>query len=263
MNRHLNWRRLGLLIRNDFLEGMRGYLTAFTVITIIIMLNAIPSAGYGELKEDYYNDAFAFMLLLWGSIHVSIIFKELSDKRLNESYLLLPASTLEKTLARYLHGSVFFIFYVLVYTTLISLLTEGLNQLLFERSNSLFNPFSNEVWQLIGVFMVIQPVFFLGAAWFRRARWFKTVLSLFIVLFCLALLAVVSCFIFFGADMQGIMLIGMPGADHDGGLNWQVNDELFGYIVTGLKVLCFAVAPPFCCYLTWLRVRETQVSHGV
>ena len=262
MNEHFNWRRLGLLIRNDFLGELRGYLIAFAVVTIMIMLNAIPGAGFGDLKDNLYFGWFTGMLLIWGSIHVSVIFKELNNKKLNEGYLLLPASALEKTLARYLHGSIFFIFYILIYTTLVSLIIEGINQLLFGRANSLFNPFNEAVWEVIAVFMLIQPVFFLGGAWFRSARWFKTVITIFIISAGLGLLACFTFVILFAGELHG--LFQGPGIMLDGdGLDWRVNSDLFEGVHTGLKILFYALAPPFCCYLTWLRVKETQVSHGI
>ena len=38
---------------------------------------------------------------------------------------------------------------------------------------------------------------------------------------------------------------------------------LFDGTVLFLKVLCFGIMPPFCWYVAWLRVRETQVSYGI
>ena len=261
MNEHFTWRRLGLLIRNDFVNGLRSYLTAFTVISIIMMLNAIPSAGFGELRDDLYDGWFAGLIFIWGSIHASLMLNELGNKKLNEGYLLLPASALEKTLARYLHGSIFFIFYILVFTTLAALIIEGINQLLFSRSNDLFNPFSATAWEMIGFFMIVQPIYFLGGAWFRSARWFKTVISIFIICAVLGLLACLAFFIFFPDVVSG-MIQGHGFVVNDD-INWQVNEDLFAGVVIGLKVLCFVIAPLFCCYLTWLRVKETQVSHGI
>jgi len=264
MNEHFNWRRLGLLIRNDFLGELRGYLIAFAVVTIMIMLNAIPGAGFGDLKDNLYFGWFTGMLLIWGSIHVSVIFKELNNKKLNEGYLLLPASALEKTLARYLHGSIFFIFYILVYTTLVSLIIEGINQLQFGRSNSLFTPFNEAVWEVIAVFMIIQPIFFLGGAWFRSARWFKTVISVFLLAAGLGVLACIAFLIFFSGEVSG-MLLGSETMFENGleGVDWSINENLGHVIVTGLKLLFYVIAPLFCCYVTWLRVSETQVSHGI
>ena len=134
--------------------------------------------------------------------------------------------------------------------------------LMFSRSNDLFNPFSSWTWEVIGAFMIIQPIFFLGGAWFRSARWFKTIISVFILAAGLGLLACFTFVILFAGELHG--LFQGTGIVLDGqGLDWTVNSDLFEGVHTGLKILFYALAPPFCCYLTWLRVRETQVSHGI
>jgi hypothetical protein len=264
MNDLFAWRRLGLLIRNDFVVGLRTYLTVVAVTAIIMILHALPTAGYGNVRDDLYDVYFAGMILIWGTIHASLSLSELADKRQNENFLLLPASALEKTLARYLNSSIFFIFYVLVYTTLAAFIIEGVNMLLFNRSNGMFNPFSTGVWELIAAFMIIQPIFFLGGAIFRRFRWFKTIISVFIIAALLVLLACMAFLVFFGGDLDGILI--NPPAIFEietEGLNWRVNETLAAGMIIGLKVLFYFMAPIFCCYVAWLRVKETQVSYGV
>jgi hypothetical protein len=258
MNEYFTWRRLGLLIRNDFVAQYRLFLNAFAVIAIIMMFNAIPAAGFGGLREELYFSIFAGMIIIWGSIHNSLMFSELTDKRLNEAYLLIPASALEKTLARYLNGTVFFVLHILVFTTVTALIIEGINLLLFGRYNDLFNPFDPGVWNVIGLFLAVQPVFFLGGAWFRRARWFKTVISIAIFCAALGLLQLLALLIFFAGSFDDLYLL------FNGGLqDLDVNIKLFTGSVIVLKILWYGIVPPFCWYVTWLRVRETQVSYGI
>ena len=257
MNDHFNWYRLGLLIRNDFVAGYRLYLNAFAVLAIIMMLNAIPAAGLGHLREDFYYGWFTGLLIIWGSIHASLMFR---DKKLNEAYLLIPASALEKTLARYMNSSVFFILHMLIFVTVTALLLEGINMILFARSNGLFNPFHPAVWDRISAFMVIQPVFFLGSACFRSSRWFKTIITIFIINTGLGILGFFTFFITFLGHFDELHMVFNQGLQD---VDWGVNIKLFEGIITGLKILCFGVLPPFCVYVSWLRVKETQVSYGV
>lgn len=263
MNEHFSWYRLGLLIRNDFVSGYRLYLNAFAVLAIGMMINSVPGAGLGYMKEHFYYGWFTGLIIVWGSIHASLMFTELHDKKRNEAWLLLPASALEKTLARYLQGSVFFILHNLIFVTVAALLIEGFNMLVFGRNNGLFNPLNSRVWHDIGVFMMIQPIFFLGGAWFRRARWFKTVISVFLIALILSVFAGIAFLILFSGyfDGNGWTLpqnITLGGS----GLNEHVA-MLFDGTVIFLKVLCFGIMPSFCWYVAWLRVRETQVSHGI
>ena len=258
MNEQFTWRRLGLLIRNDFIGGYRSYLNIGTVIFIIMALNAIPSAGFGQLKDRFYYVCFGGMLFWWGSAYASLAFNELLDKKKNEGFLLLPASALEKTIARYLYTSVFFIIHVLVFTTVAAFVIEGINLVLFGRYNELFNPFDPAVLTAIGMFMVIQPVFFLGGAWFKRLRWFKTILALSVIGMLLGLLLFVTFLIFFGGSFQDVYMLA-PGDFHD----LDVNMQMFRGTVLVLKILFYGVVPPFCLFVTFLRVKETQVSHGI
>ena len=263
MNEHFSWLRLGLLIRNDFVSGYRLYLNAFAVVAIGMLLNSIPAAGFGYMKEGFYYNWFTGMVVIWGSIHASLMFTELYDKKRNEAWLLLPASALEKTLARYLQGSVFFILQNLIFVTAAALVIESFNLFMFGRNNGLFNPFNPRVWDAIGIFMVIQPIYFLGGAWFRRARWFKTVITIFVLNFVLGMVAVVAFLILFAGYYSGHGWILPSDMTLDGsGLNENAA-MLFGATVIFLKVLCYGVMPLFCWYVAWLRVKETQVSYGI
>ena len=256
MNEHFSWYRLGLLIRNDVLSSYRFYLNAFAVLAIAMMLNSIPAAGFGLMKAGFYYGWFSGLVVVWGSIHASLMFNELYDKKRNEAWLLLPASALEKTTARYLYGSVFFILLILVFVTVASLLLEGFNMAVFGRNNGLFNPFHARVWNDIGVFMVIQPVFFLGGAWYRRARWFKTVLTVFLIALGLCLIAAVAFLILFAGYFHGGSWILPSDINLSGsGLNEDVALMFDGTLIF-LKVLCFGAMPLFCLYVAWLRVRR-------
>ena len=260
MNELFSWKRLGMLIRNDFVAGYRLYLNAFAVLGIAMLLNAIPAAGFGHLKEGFYYGWFAGLMVVWGSIHASLMFTELYDKRRNEAWLLLPASALEKTLSRYLNGSLFFILHIVVFVTAAALVIELFNLALFGRSNGLFNPFSREALEAIGTFMVIQPIFFLGGVWFRNARWFKTVMTVFIINFGLTILACFTFLLMFAGHFDELHYVFSRGFQD---IDWEASSTMFDGVITGMKIICYGVLPPFCVYVSWLRVRETQVSYGV
>lgn len=262
MNEQFTWHRLGLLIRNDIVGGYRPILCTFAVLAIIMMLSAIPSVGFGHIDHGFYFDWFVGMLCIWGSIAASFTFHGLHDKTKNESYLLLPASALEKTIARILKISVIFVTYLLLFTTLISLVTEGINLLAFGRYNSLFNPFDQEVWICIGTFLVVQSMFFLGAAWFRTLHWFKTVLSVSVIGIGLGVLTLVAFRILF-ADFFIGLVVPSPGFFVAMANIYSSNKDLWDTVWMVLKVLYFSVLAPFCWFVAWLRVKETQVSHGI
>ena len=260
MNEQFNWKRLGLLIRNDMVTDSRDYLLVFAVFTILFLLNSIPAAGFGHQQMGFYYGMFGGFLLIGGSIVNSLAFSELNDKRKNEAWLLIPASALEKIITRYLNVTVIYIIQVLLFVTVTSLLIEGLNMLLFGRTNELFNPLSPMVGDALIGFFVMQPIFFLGGLWFKKLRWFKTVIAVFIINMLLSLLALVTFLLFFSGEFGGIAAL-LRGEVHD--VSWNLDFESFESIGAVIKYSWFVLTPIVCCCLAWLRVTDTQVSHGV
>ena len=262
MSENFTQHRLKLLLRNDIISDYRSHITSSGVMAIIMMASALVSVGFGHIEHDYYQGWFIGMLFIWGTIAASCIFNELHDKSKNEAYLLLPASALEKTIARVIYITVFFVAYLLLFTILVSLITEGINLLLFGRHNSLFNPFNLIVWEAIVVFLVIQSVFFLGAAWFRSLHWFKTVLSISAIGTCLSIVALISFRVFYADFFIGLL---QPSPDIFVAMtnNFGSNMELYRSILLLCNFLFFIVLAPFCWFVAWMRIKETQVNHGI
>ena len=170
-------RRLGLLLRNDLVGGYRTFsIHAATVAVLIAAASLLNVFFNGESMPPVIW--FSLMLCVWGPIVASRAFNELHNKTRNESFLLLPASALEKTLARLLLVTVGFLPFLLIYASVVSFLTEMLSLLVFGERNELFRAFDPRVWEVIRHFVVLQSVFFLGAAFFRKNHFWKTVLSI-------------------------------------------------------------------------------------
>jgi hypothetical protein len=262
MSENFSQHRLKLLLRNDIVSDYRSHITSSSVMAIIIIVSSIISVGFGHIEHDYYLGWFIGMLFIWGTITASCIFNELHDKSKNEAYLLLPASTLEKTIARVIYITVFFVTYLLLFTMLVSLVTEGTNLLLFGRHNSLFNPFSLIIWEAIVIFLVIQSLFFLGAAWFRSLHWFKTVISISAIGSGLSVVALISFRIFYADFFIGPL---QPSPDIFVAItnNFSSNMGLYRSILLLCNILFFVVLAPFCWFVAWMRIKETQVTHGI
>ncbi len=255
MNEIFSPRRLELLIRNDAIAGYRSLLTTSATLAGIVLILAMLSRGSASGNENFYLFWFIGMLLIWGPIASSRSFKELHDKTENESYLLLPASALEKTIARLLSVTVIFIGYLLVFTSLTSVVVESINSLLFGQRNQWFHPFDSMGWSLFGHFVVVQSLYFLGAAWFRKNHFIKTTLAITIACIGLTVLALVI-----------LRFVLVPSFDD---LELRI-DSLYSLyhgaidvVQIGVTALYFVGLPVMCWVAAWLRVRETQVSDGV
>lgn len=260
MNEIFSSRRFGLLLRNDAIAGYRSLLVVSATLAGIVLIIAIVSRGSASGNESFYLTWFTMMLLIWGPIVASRSFNELHDKTKNEAYLLLPASGVEKTIARLLFATVIFLGYLLVFTILTSVVVEAANSLLFGQHNRLFRPFDPMGWTLVGHFVVIQSVYFLGAAWFRKSHFIKTTLAIVIACIGLAILALVILRIMLAPYFDGFdMSLDRMSIDNLYSLYQGTIDVARMFLTT----LYFAGLPVMCWLIAWLRVKETQVSDGV
>lgn len=256
MKEMLSVRRLWLLVRNDAVQNFRTILTVLAAYAAILLILNLQMPDVSQLRDNYYLAWFAGVLVVWGTIATSRSFRDLHDKTRNEAYLLIPASTLEKTLARLLTHTIGFVFFLLAFTLLLSLMVEALNGLLARRHNALFNVFDPLVWKAVSQYLVIQSYYFLGAAWFRRTHFIKTSLAISVAFIMFFLVAFTSMRLLLGSywwnniGTAADSLTLMHGPVADG-------------VLALAQLVNFVVIPVVCWYTAYLRVAETQVSDGV
>lgn len=244
--------RLIQLTRNDLVRNYRAVLIVSAVLALLTVLGPAGLAYARYTSVGFYRFFFIGALFAWGTIATSLAFRDMHGRLTNTPFLLLPATALEKTLARLLVSSVFLIVYLLLLTSLLSLIGESL-ELTGRSSNEWFSPFDGMAWAVIPHYIVVQSVFFLGAAWFRKMHYVKTLLSVAILITGLSVVSAVLGWLGW-ATWNG------------GGVNFDGSDSFFvpmRWLGELLKIAYFAGLPLFCWYVAWLRVKETQVSHGV
>ena len=267
MTEILDMRRLWLLIRGDLISDYRTLgITAAALAALMLLSSMYTVSQFGE-SDSYYAFWYFAMLFVWGAILASFSFRELHDKTKNEAYLLLPASPLEKMLARLLRATVGFFVFLLIFLTVTSAIIESANWLLFGRRNGLFDPSLGVVWWPVGHFIVCVSLYFLGAAWFRKLHFVKTALTLMAIPIVLSIFAGFILNIVFGPeDFRQL------GADSEQlGVDWErglynyylAHQGLFDALLGLGRITYFFALPAFCWFVAWLRVKETQVSHGV
>ena len=255
MNEHFSIERLGWLLRADLTAGYRSLLTVSATLTGVILIASLISFEPGGGAQGFFVSWYGGMLYVWGVIASSRAFRELHDKTRNEAYLLIPASSIEKTVARLLAVTIGLAAYLLIFTTVVSLLVEGVFRLLPGAGYGLFNPLDPMVWPLITGYFFLQSFFFLGAAWFRRRHFIKTSLAIILVGIGLALFAMLTLRLVFAP-------VGM--ADVEGLIAWAAGS--YRGLFQSLEALrtIFAILLPLACWtIAWLKVRETQVSDGI
>ena len=257
MTENLSINRIVLLLRADVVGGYRTVLIVSAALAGVILVTAMIAQGDSGVGGEFYVSWFGTMLFIWGVIASSRAFREVHDRTRSAAYLLIPASALEKTIARLLAVTIGLAGYLLVFTSLTSVVVETVILLLSGERGDFFNPIDPLAWQLIPGYLFVQSFFFLGAAWFRKAHFIKTTLAVTLatvgmVIFCLLTLRIVFAPYWEGIEGIGLMFTYLSRSHAD--------------LLDGLEILgtLFAILLPATCWcIAWLRIRETQVSDAV
>lgn len=264
MNETLSLPRLWYLLRADFITGHRSVinvsatLAGITLLTAMIVPSGLVFDNVFHRDPGFHFTVFSIALFAWGIIATSRAFRPLHDKTRNEAWLLLPASALEKTLARLAAVCVGIVAYLLIFITLVSLVVESLNLLLFGNRNEFFNPLDPAVWDRISLYIFLHSLYFLGAAWFRRAQFVKTTLAIALIIAGLVAIGVFTARIVFADFPLDVSL-------HVRNLSFVLETEPESlYAMANTALLALMVLLPIACWgIAWLRVAEAQVSDGV
>jgi len=138
--------------------------------------------------------------------------------------------------------------YLLVFTTLLSFVLEGINTLWIGERRDFFSPLDGVGWSLLPHFLVVQALLFLGAAWFRKVQFVKTIGAVIAISIGLGLVGAALAWIVGPMRCLNVNCYQFPFLD------WLENAAPIAYLY---------LLPPFCWFVAWLRVSEAQVSHGI
>jgi hypothetical protein len=238
------------MLRNDLMRSYRSILLISGTVALVALAVSLAGAYDGDVGQTptFYRVFFIAALFAWGTIATSVCFSDMHGRATNAAFLLLPASALEKTASRLLIHTVGFVVYLLVFTAVLSGLLEGINTLWIGERREFFSPLDDVAWMLVPHFLVAQSLFFLGAAWFRKVQFVKTVGAVLAIQIALTAIAA-----FVGWTLGPVRCVNANCFEF----------PLFDWLQVTAPVVYFYLLPPFCWFVAWLRVTETQVSHGV
>jgi hypothetical protein len=249
VNDQLSMQRLAWVLRADVLRNYRSWLVATGTLTMVALVISVFGAYDRDVGNEFYFVLFSVALFGLGPLVTSQVFLDLHGRATNTALLLLPASALEKTLSRLLLATVGFVAYLAVLTTVLSWVLEAINALVFGVSRELYTPLEG-AWVILPHYLVVQGLFFLGAAWFRKLHFIKTLGSVLLI----------ACGL--GAIGAGIAWL-FGSVIWDEGIRINDFDTPFDLLTNIAKIAYYFALPAFCWFVAWLRVTETQVSHGI
>jgi hypothetical protein len=250
VNDQLSLQRLGFVLRSDLMRTYRSVLLISGTAALVALVVSLFGAYDGDVEQAplFYRIFFIASLFAWGTIATSVCFNDLHGRGTNMAFLLLPASALEKIASRLLLHTVGLVAYLLVLTTLLSFVLESINTAWIGERRDFFSPLDGLGWSLLPHFLVAQALFFLGAAWFRKVQFVKTIGAVIGIAIGLGLVAVTIAWIVGPMQCLNANCYQFPFLD------WLGNAAPIAY---------FYLLPPFCWFVAWLRVSEAQVSHGI
>jgi hypothetical protein len=222
-------------------------------------------------RDRFIAVDFGFFLLTGGLVLASMAFMDLSDAARMQAWLLIPASRLEKYLSRYLLTSWLAVAGLFVVYLLFALTVSALSAVFPVNAVPADELFRNNLLVAVQYFLILQPIFFLGSAHFRRWAFPKTILtaalfSLFLCLFTTGLARLVFRDNFFIPSEELTLFSGkwriLPGylsASLLRPLNWQGSFWAFYFF----RWWPFWLLPPLFLLVGYHTIKETEQTHGI
>ena len=193
-NRYFSFSRLGLVMKRDFMENWKTnlyrFLGPYTIFLLVMWFSSMNMTNFNEFS-DIVSGTFFSVLFFGGSFTASYVLETMNTQQKRISFLMLPATSFEKFLARFLYVTLGFV----VLSTIALLLAEITRFLLLPLFN-LPDTFKQStlpgVWQTImnvrtfnfngsgimesvvgWLFLIWIHSFFLlgGCRWYKNAFW--------------------------------------------------------------------------------------------
>jgi hypothetical protein len=169
---------------------------------ILLIISVIDA--WVRCRPGFHQVLYVGVLYVGGIIVTGKIFKELHHNERGPAWLLLPASQLEKFLSRLLLSTVLYAVGTMILYFFFSVISEGVNGLLFGRHHNLFQPFDPMILKSVAYYVVLQSPFLAGAVYFRKHNLSKTILTLMAYSFVLLVVVMISTWLLFGSYIDGM-----------------------------------------------------------
>jgi hypothetical protein len=267
-NNVFNLRRMQYYLQKHATDNLRFYLMGsiaiFGLSTAIGVIAVFTHNRFSEVSN--FMPFYYIGLFLGGLLFTSRSFNELGSKEKGLDFLMLPASQFEKFITLFLISTVgFFLFYhVSCYLSLkiIENVQLAITQQPIARNYQFLSDPDEKKYIYYGYF-VLQSIFLLGATYFHKYSFLKTVFCVFIFLFGLYLINCILVTLLFGVQgefwkraMPFIMVNKLEG----GPVQWHTTTYLIPHwlLDTYLFIIRFVLAPVFWT-IAYFRLKDQEI----
>jgi hypothetical protein len=196
MNNTFDISRLFKFIQRQAALNAPPILIAAGAVFGTMFIVSVLTGYYGPENMEGLLGFYVFVFFLGGFILTSNIFSELHTPQKSYFYLTLPVSAAEKLIGSWLLTSPA---YVLVFT-LVAYLIYLIPTVMVGDLYPVPAFFNQDFLKIIATYLVIQTIFFLGAAYFRKYNFLKTVLSVFLLQITIGLYAGLLVWLLFDSN---------------------------------------------------------------
>lgn len=276
MNQTFDFRRFSLLVGKHWADNRKKYMlsiVAFMSLILIWYVFIMLTDPLDPLAEGLQHVTYYFSLFLVGPFYASQFFKDLSSRSKGINYLMVPASTLEKTLCSIFYVVILFVVVFTVAFYLVNIITVGLANLIHPdysgvaRNGIVHKAHISNIFRIPGnprnlaqyfflLFFAVQSVAFLGSIYFPKYSYIKTAISITIV--CLVIALVGFYFTSFFMPRGGFNEFSTYRVFSEDGNETRVI-QLPAWIGKVLKFLFFYAFPPIFWVTTYFRLKEKEV----
>lgn len=195
MKSPFNIQRIRHFIYRDITLLKSSLIIAFSVASAFLFI-----AIWANLRGDYivtqneFATIFGIIFIPIGLFLTFAIFREANNKQLNHFYFSLPISPLEKLLATWFTTSIIYTILFSVFAMIIGQLAIATGSILSKAEFHVLPMFSENYWLVIKSYIIIQPLFLLGAIAFNKNRLGKTIFWVLLFVIGFSVLNGVLCF---------------------------------------------------------------------
>lgn len=245
-------KRLYLLVRRQVLSNAPVWLIAFGAVAGTLLVISLLVAYFQPQNLTGLSGLYFTVMFIGGYVYTSNIFGELHQSQKSYQYLTLPVSTTERLFSAWILTAVLFPLVSVVLMALIVFLANLVMNFTFDVT-PFQSVFSNSGWTAVKVYAVTQSVFLLGAVYFRKNNFLKTVLALFVVSVVIQIVIVSTAWILFSPISENGVNIGPQN------MSLELEHFIMEYIPVTARLVFWYLTIPFFLTVSWFSLKERQV----
>jgi len=262
-NQQLDFGRLISLLRLDFVNRKRFYLIGLGAIVLFYTFFLFAFQADGDPRDlEFHHSFFPLGLFFLGLFFSSRAFDELNNPLEKQTYLNLPASTLEKFTSKWILTVIIFPLAFLVLWIILSYTVAILVDKIIGVSSFGFNPMDSMIFLFIKIYVAIQGIYLIASVIFTKYEFIKitfaSIILNIITAFCISFLFRIIFYDYF----DGWMMIG-PNGDGNFNPSSSVQEPFYSFVENTvpriLTYLLFIGLPILTWVVAYFKLKEKEL----